>query len=189
VDRSEAFGKVEAVAFRCRRSAKGVALEQLAESLSETARRIREGQRAKGLTNAELARRAGVTARTVARWRRGERPPRLTNLVRLAEALELPPATLIEGGDSRSLLGELREQLENVGEATRALADRLTEVERLLHELLERSDRPRVRPTDAPRPWLDELTAPIGQRPSAADVDTHVLEALQASARPPVSVS
>jgi len=48
------------------------------------------------LTQAQLAEKAGVTAATVARCERNERQPNMSTLAKLAKALGVPPAELIE---------------------------------------------------------------------------------------------
>ena len=56
--------------------------------MSELPNRIRELRRARGLTQTELARAAGVTAEQVSRWETGRRPTMLlTTARRLAAAL------------------------------------------------------------------------------------------------------
>jgi transcriptional regulator with XRE-family HTH domain len=50
----------------------------------------------RALTQAELAERAGVTTATVARIERDEIEPRMTTLRKLARALEVDPAELVE---------------------------------------------------------------------------------------------
>ena len=49
----------------------------------------------RALTQAELAKRAGVTTATVARIERDEIEPRMTTLRKLAEALGVDPAELV----------------------------------------------------------------------------------------------
>jgi transcriptional regulator with XRE-family HTH domain len=50
----------------------------------------------RALTQAELAERAGVTTATVARIERDEIEPRMPTLRKLAKALEVDPAELVE---------------------------------------------------------------------------------------------
>jgi len=50
----------------------------------------------RALTQAALADRAGVTTATVARIERDEIEPRMTTLRKLAQALEVDPAELVE---------------------------------------------------------------------------------------------
>jgi transcriptional regulator with XRE-family HTH domain len=50
----------------------------------------------RALTQAQLAERAGVTTATVARVERDEIEPRMTTLGKLARALEVDPADLVE---------------------------------------------------------------------------------------------
>jgi transcriptional regulator with XRE-family HTH domain len=50
----------------------------------------------RALTQAQLAERAGVTTATVARIERNEIEPRMTTLGKLARALEVDPAELVE---------------------------------------------------------------------------------------------
>ncbi|MGH2949399.1 MAG: helix-turn-helix domain-containing protein [Solirubrobacteraceae bacterium] len=73
----------------------------------DTARRIRDAQRAAGLTNEELARRTDVALRTVLRWRKGERPPCLPNLVRLADVLDVPKSYFIQDMEQEAALEDL----------------------------------------------------------------------------------
>jgi transcriptional regulator with XRE-family HTH domain len=120
----------------------------------ETARRIREAQRAMGLTNEELARRTGVALRTVLRWRKGE-APRLPNLVRLADALDVPKSYLIQDVERDVALEQLAQEVVSLNEKTEVLAERVGDVERLLRELVgkQRADADRIerRSIDIPR--------------------------------------
>jgi transcriptional regulator with XRE-family HTH domain len=120
----------------------------------ETAGRIREAQRARGLTNEELARRTGVALRTVLRWRKGE-SPRLPNLVRLADALDVPKSYFIQDVERDVALEQLAQEVVSLNERTEVLAERVGDVERLLHELLskQRADADRIerRSIDIPR--------------------------------------
>jgi transcriptional regulator with XRE-family HTH domain len=58
--------------------------------------RLKRQRTRRALTQAELAERAGVTTATVARIERDEIEPRMTTLRKLAEALEVDPAELVE---------------------------------------------------------------------------------------------
>jgi transcriptional regulator with XRE-family HTH domain len=58
-----------------------------------TVRRLRL---AAGLTQEQLGARCKMDLSAVSRLERGERNPRLDTLVRLAEALDVPPAALLE---------------------------------------------------------------------------------------------
>jgi transcriptional regulator with XRE-family HTH domain len=51
----------------------------------------------RALTQADVAKRAGVTTATVARIERNEIEPRMTTLRKLAAALEVNPAELVRG--------------------------------------------------------------------------------------------
>lgn len=59
--------------------------------------RLKRQRTLRALTQAELADRAGVTTATVARIERDEIEPRMTTLRKLAWALEVDPAELVEG--------------------------------------------------------------------------------------------
>ena len=59
--------------------------------------RLKRQRTRRALTQAELAERAGVTSATVARIERDEIEPRMTTLRKLAQALEVDPAELVEG--------------------------------------------------------------------------------------------
>ncbi len=58
--------------------------------------RLKRQRTLRALTQAELADRAGVTTATVARIERDEIEPRMTTLRKLAQALEVDPAELVE---------------------------------------------------------------------------------------------
>jgi transcriptional regulator with XRE-family HTH domain len=58
--------------------------------------RLKRQRTLKALTQAELAGRAGVAVATVARIERDEIEPRMTTLRKLAQALEVDPAELVE---------------------------------------------------------------------------------------------
>jgi transcriptional regulator with XRE-family HTH domain len=58
--------------------------------------RLKRQRTRRALTQAELADRAGVTTATVARIERDEIEPRMTTLRKLAEALGVDPAELVE---------------------------------------------------------------------------------------------
>jgi transcriptional regulator with XRE-family HTH domain len=57
--------------------------------------RLKRQRTRRALTQAELAKRAGVTTATVARIERDEIEPRMTTLRKLAQALEVDPAELV----------------------------------------------------------------------------------------------
>ncbi len=59
-------------------------------------RRLKRQRTLKALTRAQLADRAGVTTATVARIERDEIEPRMPTLRKLADALEVEPAELVE---------------------------------------------------------------------------------------------
>jgi transcriptional regulator with XRE-family HTH domain len=58
--------------------------------------RLKRQRTRRALTQAELAERADVTTATVARIERDEIEPRMTTLRKLAQALEVDPAELVE---------------------------------------------------------------------------------------------
>ncbi len=58
--------------------------------------RLKRQRTLRALTQAELAERASVTTATVARIERDEIEPRMTTLRKLAQALEVDPAELVE---------------------------------------------------------------------------------------------
>ena len=58
--------------------------------------KLRRQRTRRALTQAELAERASVTTATVARIERDEIEPRMTTLRKLARALEVDPAELVE---------------------------------------------------------------------------------------------
>jgi transcriptional regulator with XRE-family HTH domain len=58
--------------------------------------RLKRQRTRRALTQAQLAERAGVATATVARIERDEIEPRMTTLRKLAHALEVDPAELVE---------------------------------------------------------------------------------------------
>jgi transcriptional regulator with XRE-family HTH domain len=56
---------------------------------------IRRLRKAQGLTQEQLAHRAGIAARSLAGVERGEENPSLRIMVKIAEALETEPADLL----------------------------------------------------------------------------------------------
>lgn len=58
--------------------------------------KIAQARLAAGLTQAQLAERAGVGASSLGHWECGERIPKLASLRRIAAALEIPWQDLLE---------------------------------------------------------------------------------------------
>jgi transcriptional regulator with XRE-family HTH domain len=58
---------------------------------------LRAARARRGLTQEQLAHASGVTSGEISRMERGVREPRITTLVRLADALDVPPADLLAG--------------------------------------------------------------------------------------------
>ena len=52
----------------------------------------------RALTQAQLAEKAGITQATVVRIERNQQEPHMSTLRKLAEALNVDPAELVEGG-------------------------------------------------------------------------------------------
>ncbi len=70
--------------------------------MTDPASVVREARRAAGLTQAELARRAGVTQSVVSAYESGRREPALSTLVRLVEAAGAQLRLEIQPGRDRS---------------------------------------------------------------------------------------
>ncbi|MET4102684.1 transcriptional regulator with XRE-family HTH domain [Roseovarius sp. MBR-78] len=68
------------------------------ELLADAGYRIRETRAAQGLSLDQLARLTGISAPALSLIETGKRDPRLTTLKRIADALRVPPATLIADG-------------------------------------------------------------------------------------------
>src|SRR5699024_7416752 len=66
--------------------------------------RLIEARAKARLTQAQLADRAGVSTRQIARYEGSDQEPRLTTIYRLAEALEVPAAWLASGEEEVSVL-------------------------------------------------------------------------------------
>ena len=64
---------------------------------TEFAQRLRVLRKKVGLNQAELAERSGVSYITVRRWEAGDRSPRMEEIKRLAEALNVTEAELLNG--------------------------------------------------------------------------------------------
>jgi transcriptional regulator with XRE-family HTH domain len=58
---------------------------------------LREARRAAGLSQEELAERAGVDRSAISDYERGRREPNLSTIVKLASALEISTETLVRG--------------------------------------------------------------------------------------------
>lgn len=62
------------------------------------AKHLAAARQRQGLSQQQLADRLGVmSAETISRYERGEREPRLSTIVKMAEALRVHPAELIDG--------------------------------------------------------------------------------------------
>jgi transcriptional regulator with XRE-family HTH domain len=59
-------------------------------------RRLRTVRRQLGVSQHDLASRAGIRESEVGRYERGGREPRLTAILRLARGLSVPPGTLLD---------------------------------------------------------------------------------------------
>lgn len=59
-------------------------------------RALRSARIAAGLTQEQVGDRCDMDLSAISRLERGQRNPRLDTIVRLAHALEVPPATLLE---------------------------------------------------------------------------------------------
>ncbi len=66
--------------------------------LADVGYRIRETRAAQGLRLEQMARLTGISAPALSLIETGKRDPRLTTLKRIADALRVPPATLIADG-------------------------------------------------------------------------------------------
>ncbi|MCT8972862.1 helix-turn-helix domain-containing protein [Microbaculum marinisediminis] len=64
---------------------------------STTADRVKSAREAAGLSTAQVARRLGVTTRTLASWENGRSAPRANRLFMLAGVLDVTPTWLIGG--------------------------------------------------------------------------------------------
>lgn len=64
------------------------------------ARRLRELRVERGVSQAHLARRAGLHRTQISKLELGEREPRLGTLLRLAYGLDVPPEALLKGLDA-----------------------------------------------------------------------------------------
>jgi HTH-type transcriptional regulator, competence development regulator len=66
--------------------------------LADVGHQIREARAAQGLSLEQLARLTGISAPALSLIETGKRDPRLTTLKRIADALRVPPATLMADG-------------------------------------------------------------------------------------------
>jgi transcriptional regulator with XRE-family HTH domain len=69
--------------------------QRIDEILARIAARVRAARCERGLTQVELASRAGLTTGTISRLERGREPPTVSSLVRIAEAMGLELGALV----------------------------------------------------------------------------------------------
>ena len=69
--------------------------------------RIRKGRKVKGLTQAELAERLGISDMTVRRWEGGKSSPRMEEISMLSKELEIPTEYLMGLNDVPSTTASL----------------------------------------------------------------------------------
>jgi transcriptional regulator with XRE-family HTH domain len=65
-------------------------------------RNLRAARHRQGWSLTELWRASGISVSELSRFERGGREPRLATLIVLADALEVPPADLVDGLSARS---------------------------------------------------------------------------------------
>jgi transcriptional regulator with XRE-family HTH domain len=104
--------------------------------MTEVGALIRAARKAAEEDQAAVAARVGVTQAGVSRWESGERDPGVTGLIRIAEALGIPAATLLpaahQAGDEAlgaaiaRVIAERDRFARELGEARRALALAMT---------------------------------------------------------------
>jgi transcriptional regulator with XRE-family HTH domain len=86
------------------------------DEIASLGRRLMERRQRLGLSQADVAQRLGIGSNeSLSRYERGEREPRYSTLLKLADALECEPAALLPGGKpdvdfrkARRTLGGLR---------------------------------------------------------------------------------
>jgi transcriptional regulator with XRE-family HTH domain len=67
------------------------------EAVERFGANVRAARQARGWTQEDLAHRSGLATVQVSRIERGKREVRLTTLVRLMQALDMPPTELLDG--------------------------------------------------------------------------------------------
>jgi transcriptional regulator with XRE-family HTH domain len=109
------------------------------------AARLREVRRSRGMTQAELSRRANVTASYVWRLESGGAAPGIDLVARLARALGTTSHDLLPAAAAPDTMAVLRDQARGLFEALLAAADRetLLMLNPLLARLVEASERSR----------------------------------------------
>jgi len=68
---------------------------EAAELTNVFARNLRRRRQELGLTQEQLAERTGISAPDISDMERGERPPKLSTIARIAEGLTLSPSHLL----------------------------------------------------------------------------------------------
>ena len=68
--------------------------------LADVGHRVRETRAGQGLSLEQLARLSGISAPALSLIETGKRDPRLTTLKQIADALRVPPATLMADGSA-----------------------------------------------------------------------------------------
>ena len=126
-------------------AAKRKARVEQAEIVRGFAAKLREARRARGMTQADLAGRAKVTASYVGRLEAGAVAPGIDLLDRLAGALGVPAGELLPAGETPEPASILRGQAESLFATLMATADRetLLMLNPLLARLLEAPNRRR----------------------------------------------
>lgn len=109
-------------------------------------RRIAEQRNALGLSQEVLAERIGVRAQTVSRWERGKNLGRITNLDRVAEALEITVADLMAELDADPTAGPLDELNDTKPDYITELREQLARIEADVAALVAESDAAAVDP-------------------------------------------
>ncbi len=131
--------------------------------------RIKEAREASGLTQAELARRLGLTQTAVSYWEAGKRAPGLDDLVGLTEVLHRDPGFFFPDVPSRSqvraLLRATAQQLEHPD--LEAALQRLLDEAEALQPPQRRIDVKSTRPQRAAREVLEQA----GVKGPPVDVD------------------
>ena len=73
----------------------------------EFARRIESTMQTQGIhTQRELSERSGISEVSMSRYMNGERVPKITSIIRIANALMVTPSYLVDFGETVDLRGE-----------------------------------------------------------------------------------
>lgn len=133
--------------------------------------RISEIRKRKGLTQAELAARSGVTPANLCKIERGQQDPTVSTLIRICEGLGVSPAEIFQEPPAQKPLRWTRRALERVARAVVGDSEKLSKGEGEIVELLK-DTLPGYRPGRLSSRRVYESWYELKQRLSGEEIKT-----------------